>query len=345
MAKKQSLVGICFAGVQKLYVSDNPESTFDSPEATKNPESITKNLDEVQYLRWMGMAAKIQQRNEVMDGYTERALESFRKDGFACTTLKGQGIAKLYGTLAGLRQSGDIDLWVQGGRKRLYEYSLKTFGKLEGLTYHHIHFPVFDDAEVEAHVWPAFFTSPFANRCFHKFCRLHAPKANCADTPSLAFNRVFILQHCYGHFCGHGVGFRQLLDYYFVLMQGFSEEERTESMRWIERLGMKRFTAAVMWLCREVFGMPDGSRICEPNEKDGRFLLEEVLETGNMGHHDERVDKRELQSPTGRYLHNLKRDWRVARIAPHYALWEPLWGIFQFCFCKYISLKYKRKNT
>ena len=48
MAKKQSLVGICFAGVQRLV------SQHQSP-----PEML--------YLQWMGMAAMIQQRNEVVN--------------------------------------------------------------------------------------------------------------------------------------------------------------------------------------------------------------------------------------------------------------------------------------
>lgn len=69
MAKKQSLVGICFAAVQRLLEDVRP------------PELL--------YHTWMGMAAKIQQRNEVMNASTQKALELFRKDGFKCTTLKG----------------------------------------------------------------------------------------------------------------------------------------------------------------------------------------------------------------------------------------------------------------
>ena len=232
-AKKQSLVGICFAAVQRL------------PEDERPPEML--------YLTWMGMAAKILQRNEVMNASTKKALELFRKDGFECSVLKGQAIAKLYGNLAGLRQSGDIDLWVQGGRKKLYDYSLKTFGKLEGLTYHHIHFPIWDDEEIEAHTWPSFLSSPIRNKRLQEFCKINATND---DTPSLAFNRVFILLHCYQHFTRRGVGMRQLLDYYFVLQQGFTEEERKGTMYWIERLGMLKFCKAMMWIVANVFQNP-----------------------------------------------------------------------------------------
>ena len=323
MAKKQSLVGICFAAVQRL------------PEDMRPPEML--------YLTWMGMAAKIQQRNEVMNTHTAKTLEYFRSKGFPCCVLKGQGIAKLYGDFAGLRQSGDIDVWVNSARKELYEFSKKELGKITGLTYHHIHYEMYEDVEVEAHTWPSFFTNPIHNKRFQKFCLQNAPKEGCGDYASLAFNRVFILQHCFGHFCGHGVGFRQLLDYYFVLKQGFTEEERWESVRWINKLGMSRFAAALMWVCIHVFGMDRKLCICEPNEKDGEFLLAEVLQTGNMGHQDERVDHRKLQSALGRYLHNIKRDWQIMRIAPSYALWEPLWGIYQYTWVKITNNRYNRK--
>lgn len=323
MAKKQSLVGVCFAGVQRLRNSETSDYC---------------GMNEMQYLTWMGMAAKIQQRNEVMNVSTLKTLELFRNDGFECTTLKGQGIAKLYGSLFALRQSGDIDLWVQGGRKNLYDYTLKTFGKLEGLTYHHIHFPVFEDVEIEAHTWPSFLSSPIRNKRLQEFCKMNATNE---DTPSLAFNRVFILLHCYLHFAGHGVGLRQILDYQFVLKQGFAEEEKRDTMKWIDLLGMTQFAHAVMWVCKEVFGLSDKYLLCEPNEKSGRFLLDEVMQTGNMGHADERVDHRQLQSAMGRYLFNLKRDFRIMRICPHEALWEPIASVY-YNIWKLKYLKYTR---
>lgn len=363
IAKKQSLVGICFTGVQKLG-----EGGVETSETLET----SWNLPELLYLTWMGMAAKIQQRNEVMNASTKKALELFRKDGFGCTTLKGQGIAALYRlhdnvnddftskdsinhkptsiNLTGLRQSGDIDLWVQGGRKKLYGYSLKTFGKLEGLTYHHIHFPIWEDVEIEAHTCPSFLSSPIRNKRLQEFCEMNATNE---DTPTLAFNRVFILLHCYQHFTRRGVGMRQLLDYYFVLLHSANEVSRgsevskvscqdykQESMQWISALGMKRFAEATMWMMKEIFGLEDNYLLCEPNEEYGRFLLDEVMQTGNMGHADERVDHRQLQSAVGRYLFNLKRDIRIIKICPHEALWEPLWGIYQFAWCKLTNLKY-----
>lgn len=327
MAVKQSLVGVCFAGIRRLG-------------AASDGGFARIGMSEEQYFNWMGMTLQIQMRNEAMDGYTKKVLAHFRKESFASTVLKGQGIATLYGSLHEFRQSGDVDVWVAGGRKKLYEHSLKMFGRLEGLTYHHIHYPKYVDPEVEAHVWPSFISSPLRNRRLQQFCRMYEPTDGCEDVPSLAFNRVYILQHCHQHFTRRGVGMRQILDYFFVLQQGFTEQERADSMRWISALGMKRFAEATMWMMKEVFGLDERYLLCEPNEKYGRFLLDEVMETGNMGHADKRVNKKQLQSAGGRYLNNLKRDIRIVKICPHEALWEPLWGIYQYSFCKIIRLKF-----
>lgn len=148
LAKKQSLVGICFAGVQKLQAQRQAPNSWGSPEG------------EMLYLQWVGMAAKIQQRNEVLDKKTGEALAYFRDKGFACTCLKGQAIAQLYGGLKALRQSGDIDIWLDADRKQVHDLSRKELGKVEGITYHHIHYPLWSDPEIEAHICPSFLSSP-----------------------------------------------------------------------------------------------------------------------------------------------------------------------------------------
>ena len=44
---------------------------------------------------------------------------------------------------------------------------------------------------------------------------------------------------------------------------------------------MFKFTSAVMWVLMEF--LP-----CKPNQKEGRFLLSEILKAGNLGHYDVR---------------------------------------------------------
>lgn len=249
MTKKQSLVGICFAGVQKTL--------SDSPLKGEDPSVI--GMPEMLYLTWMGMAAKIQQRNEFMNVKTKEALTFFREKGCPSQVLKGQGIATLYTStgsaqvqsLSGLRQSGDIDVWAAGGREKIYQLSRDVLGKITGANYHHIHFPMWEDPEIELHIYPSFLSSPYRNWQLHKFCKLYEPKDDEQDFPSTAFNLVFIMLHCYRHLCGHGVGMRQVMDYYFVLKTLYDSplkgEKKFETLKWVKRLGIGRFASVLMW--------------------------------------------------------------------------------------------------
>lgn len=108
------------------------------------------------------------------------------------------------------------------------------------MNYHHIHFHLIEDVHTEVHIWPSFLSSPLRNKRLQQFSNLHGPTME-SDVPSLAFDRVFIMLHCYRHICGHGVGLRQIMDYFYVLKQGFTEEERQDAVNWIKQLGMLRF--------------------------------------------------------------------------------------------------------
>lgn len=326
MSKKQSMIGVCFAGVLKIR---NEQTSY------------AVNLPKPLYLKWVGMTAKIKKKNALMNQRTDEVLAHFRSLDIPCTILKGQGIAQLYGPLSEVRHAGDIDVWLSCTRQQLYKNSIDTFGRLEGVTYHHIHYPLFPDVEVEAHVWPSMLPNPWHNKRLQKFSLLHAPTAGCPDIPSLPFLRVYIPVHIYTHFCGHGVGFRHLLDFYYVMTQGVTETEKQDAMRWAESLGMRRFMSALMWVSVHVLGMNPELCLCEPSEEDGLFLLSEVMQTGNMGHMDERIDRKQLSTPVGRYLFNVRHGIKLISICPHYTFWQPLWNIYQYFYCKYLVLRYK----
>lgn len=372
MAQKQSLLGICFAGVQKV-ASPQPssEGKGESKSSPLGEDLGRTSIPELLYLRWLGTATKIQQRNHEMDIYTQKALDYFREKGYPCQVLKGQGIAKLYGNLRDLRQSGDIDIWMAGGKKRAFELSVADFGEVTGLTYYHIHYPlalnpsanVGKGAEVELHFWPSFLASPIRNRALREFSKFYEPRLNedegrmtkdeerktndeSPDTPSLAFNRIYILLHCYRHLCGHGVGLRQFLDYYFVLRASYEERKtKDDSLFWIERLGMKKFARATMWVMKEVFGLDDRYLLCEPDASAGRFLLNEIMHSGNMGHSEDRFNGRISSHAMARYWYNLKRDIRLIQLCPHEALWDPVFNVYQFIWCKIQKMNDKGRKT
>ncbi|WP_373803541.1 nucleotidyltransferase family protein, partial [Bacteroides heparinolyticus] len=250
-------------------------------------------------------------------------------NGFACQVLKGSAVARYYPNPL-RRSSGDIDIWLEGDRKKIYDFakSYDKEGKLYGVNYHHIHFHLIEGVHIEAHIWPSFLSSPLRNYRLHQFCNMHSPTME-SSWPSLAFDRVFILLHCYRHMCGDGVGFRQVMDYFYVLRQGFTEEERVEVVKWIKKLGMGRFAGGMMWVLREKIGLENEYMIVEPNEKEGRFILNEILLTGNMGHSDKR-SWGSKGTAISRFFLNLKRDFYLARHYPHEAVWQPLFSLWLY---------------
>lgn len=286
-------------------------------------------------LQWIGNAQIVEQTTLKMEEAANAVVKYFHENSFPCWILKGSAVARYYPQPL-MRSSGDIDVWLDGGRKKIYDFA-RAFdkeGKLYGVNYHHIHFHLIEDVHIEVHIWPSFLSSPLRNWRLHKFCNLHRPTME-SSMPSLAFDRVFILLHCYRHMCGDGVGFRQVMDFFYVLKQGFTEEERVEAVKWIKKLGMGRFARGLMWVLQNVFGLEKQYMLMDADEKEGRFILNEILLTGNMGHSDTR-DWGSKKSALSRFILNFRRDLYLAGHYPHEAVWQPVFsiGLYAWRLCK-----------
>ena len=282
-------------------------------------------------LQWIGIVQMTEQNTKRLSEASKVTVDYFRKNGFACNILKGVSVSRYYPDPL-RRSSGDVDIWLAGGRKKIYDFarSKDAEGKLHGVTYHHIHYHLFDDVEVEVHVWPSFLSSPLRNYRLQQFCKLHEPTAD-TDMPSLAFDRVFIILHAYQHLCGHGVGMRQIMDYFYILKQGFTEEERLDSVKWIKKLGMGKFCAGLMWVMQKYFGLEANYLLMKPNEKEGFFIWNEIMLTGNMGHSETR-NWGSTKTPISRFFFNLRRDAFLATHYPHEALWQPFFSIWLYAW-------------
>ena len=328
ISKKQALSGICGYGLQTLY----KDSRYSA--------SIPKRF----LLQWVGLAGVIKNENQKVNKQSVKLIKYFSEQGFNCSILKGQGMAAYYKNdlvdLRLLRQSGDIDLWVGGGRKAVWSHIRKNFGLFE-YDYKTVHPSFYRDTEVEIHWIPEILMNLIRNRRLQKFWKNHE-KELYSDTielpegvgriqiPSVSMNRFYILLHCYRHAFDSGVGLRQVMDYYFVLQQDKDKASRTVTMRLVNSFGLSKFAAAMMWVMKELFHMEDDYLLCAPNEKEGKFLLNEIMQTGNFGQYDERL------KPIG--------DSKIVRIistklqrAPyliiHYpmeVLWAPVWKIYHF---------------
>lgn len=78
---------------------------------------------------------------------------------------------------------------------------------------------------------------------------------------------------------------------------------------------------------------PASRLIVPPNEKYGKFVLNEVLEAGNFGRHDAR--NRFGRSQLGHNLQRVYRDMRLVRYFPAEALCEPLFRFWHFFWRKW----------
>lgn len=73
LSKKHALAAVTFCGVRAL--ANTP---------------VTHNLSEVTYLKWLGVTAKVAQRNKVLNAECDRICKEFAHDGIRSIVLKGQ---------------------------------------------------------------------------------------------------------------------------------------------------------------------------------------------------------------------------------------------------------------
>ena len=241
------------------------------------------------------------------------------------------------------RTSGDIDIWLKGDRKDIIDYVRRHVTSCKPV-YHHVDFPVVDGLDIEVHFTPTWMNSPVTNRRLQRFfskCAEHSTLHPTQEqpyteipSPSLAFNRVYILVHIYRHLFAEGIGLRQLMDYYYVLKQGFTEEERAETMAMLRSLKMLRFTSAVMWVLQHVFAMDDRYLLIAPDESEGQFLLSEIMLAGNFGKYDERLKHKQGEKEWRWGWRKVKRNFRFVSSYPSEVLWSPLFKIWHYFWRK-----------
>lgn len=321
MAVKQSLVGICFAGMKKHI-----ESSKQNGEDVAIPSKV--------YHRWLGIAVHIHQRNEWMNACCADFEKKISKEGYKSCVLKGQGLAALYGELKELRQPGDIDVWALGDDKELIEWARKT-GTLTYYDYHHADLSLYKNAEIELHYRPSLSRNLLRNARLQQWFKTEGKRhivfkeSLGFSVPDYIFNVVLVLNHNFWHLMYEGVGLRQILDLFFVLRSVEDggeqiEKLKTEVLALIKHFRLQRFAEASMWIMKETLGLEDKYLICQPNESAGRFLLDEIMQSGNFGQYDSRLNKNRYQSRISLMFSWMKHNFRLLKYYPEDVLWTPI---------------------
>lgn len=268
--------------------------------------------------------------------------------------MKGQSVASLYQDLSVLRQSGDIDVYIEGGFDKVYAYA-KTFGVSGQVNELEIHVSVFEDTEVEFHYRPFIMRNPIRNAKLQKFFK-ECEEVNFSNSvildkdrnlsiygPTTEFNLVHQLVHIYHHFITGGVGMRQLMDYYFVLRAANIENSEGPNMfqkvsNVTKSLGLQDFAFALIWVIQHVFGLGMIGMPWVPNKRNGELLLNEVLITGNFGHSDNRT-KGLLENKWKSFWYFQGMTWRFWRFDHWGWFWSPLWRTYHYVWRKINGFK------
>ena len=330
IAQKQALLGVLFYGIRRLPKELAPEQKL--------------------LMQWMAMAELIRKQNIRQFQDSVKICQNLENEGFANCILKGQGNALLYPDPY-MRTPGDIDIYLSGGRRKIMKYVDQVCPN-QVMRYHHVDFPMMKTA-IEVHFTPSYMFFPIHNSRMQKWFG-KVMDLQCSNivtlpdgygeitVPTTNFNVIYILSHLYRHIFTEGIGLRQLLDYYFVLVKWHTDlTNLTDSNKSLPQmtqintdldtlrhelkyLGLWKFAQAVMFVMKEVFGLSEDRMIAPMDEKEGRFLLDEIMRGGNFGQYDDRMGSKVGESKIHRYFRMNLRNLRFVKHYPTEALSEPL---------------------
>ena len=281
--------------------------------------------------------------------------------------LKGQGNAAMYPNPSA-RTPGDVDIWVNAGREEIRRLAhllvKKANGHVDDECFNHIGISV-NGISVELHSTPGFMANFVYNRRLQKWLKRNVD-LQCSNieelpngvgavaVPTLSFNIVYQLYHLYHHYFYEGVGLRQIVDYYYVILNLESgvwncrlcDEElkncELEIQNSLKHLGLWKFAGAVMYVLHKVMGLSEDRMIVPMDMKRGRMLLDDILNGGNFGQYDKQHawgrdcydNKGFKHGALGHNLLRLYRDVSLLRFYPTEALSEPVFRVWHWWWRK-----------
>ena len=328
-SERHAILGVVFEGLKHLEGN-----------GVKPPHTVLK--------KWAESSMKIEKKNIMVNQATAKLYQKMKGDGFKCCVLKGQGNNLMYPNMY-CRVSGDIDIWLASTRekqpnvRKVLEY-VREHNPKGRTIYHHIDYGDFEGIDVEVHYRPSFMNSLFYNHRLQKWFMQQADaqfenyvelpgNAGVIAVPKPEFNVVFQLTHIYSHLLNHGIGLRQLIDYYYVLQSVKDKNGMEETLRY---LGLDKIAGAVMWVLHNMLGLDEQYLVYTMDEQRGRVLGKEIMSGGNFG------NKIPVNSNTygkkkplwlfyvKKNIQRLSKDIQMVRYFPSECLGEPIFRWWHF---------------
>lgn len=326
MAVRQALIGVCADGIDALDNEQRP------------PRTVA--------MRWAMTVLQIEKISRRQNMQAVDVQRRFAKEGFRSCIFKGVGVAAAYYPHPLRRQGGDIDIWLEGGRRRIVEY-VRSLSPRETVSYHHIDFKAVKNPVIEVHFFPTFLLNPWRNMRMMDYWKREAPRQmtnrvelpeglGVITAPTDDVNVIALLGHIMHHFLEEGVGMRQIVDYYYLLTRGCRELDREATKRLLREFHMTKFAGAVMFVLREVLGMDGRFMIAEPDAKAGSMLLDNIMKGGNFGKYNEDIKTiHQAGGPLDRFIRRERYNMRLLRNYTEEYFSEIAYRVFYFFYRKY----------
>jgi len=302
MARNQALTGVCFDGIGRI------------PDHQRPPQEV--------FEPWSRLTEKIAEIHARHLKYTEEVEAVLARLGLHGCILKGTSISRFY-PVPERRMCGDIDVWVEGTHSSIMKALRKGYAPY-AIYYHECKIGVFSDVDVEVHFLPGKMYNPFLNARLQRYLKKESPirEGTVLTMPDARFDAVYCMGHMFRHYLEGGIGLRQMMDYYYILLK-LDPSDREPVMKALRHLGMGRFTAAMMESLQFNFGLEDEYLLCAPDPKLGRKLMEEAISGGNFGIQDRRNYHKKDESRLHRFFRKTSRVLSHLGQYPREVVWAP----------------------
>ena len=270
-------------------------------------------------LQWLGVCQMVRSRNSEMDTAVVKLCKKL--DGI-CTNyiiVKGQTLNAIY-PLTNLRQSGDIDFLVYPGDwHKVFSVFSNDLGEevIETHSEKHVEWEK-DGVTYEMHRWLNDFASKKHQRYWDDVVMQevwHHPyyvEINGYNVPTLSFvyNVLYVFVHLFYHLINEGVGLRQFLDWYYLLLDNcFTYKDKMTLKKHLRGIGLYSAFVGCGAVLTDYLGLDEKEfpfEICEKYHLESSKLIDNIYVKGNFGHNTD------YKQPHG-IIHGLQQFWQVLK--------------------------------
>ena len=311
-AKKQTIIGIYWQGIQRLGDVANKPSEDD-------------------VMDWMGEYTKIVRRNTKTDDAVAWLAKSMHSNDIGFFVFKGQTVASYYPTPE-IRTSGDVDFYVfKKDWDRAKSFLEKEVTITDDHSGQHLEFTK-DGIPFEMHYHTAVFASGSKQRYWDELIEnyfddvLDHVEINGVEVPTLppTLNAIYLFVHIYHHFLKEGIALRQFIDWMMFFEAKHDEIVVSELTAKLERLGLLRAFKAFGSILTEVLGMDVKFFPYSLTDSDKKYvdkIMSIVLRYGNFG----KYGRKEQQ---GGWKHSIETGVRSFRHIVQFFWLSPVENLF-----------------